>query len=385
MHFHQQRLRGFSKDNMKISPFKIEEWMNEYESHSKYDFTTTCIKSFSLRELFDLCGHDAAELCEKPLNYGDITGSERLKSACLNLYKGLNFENITVTHGAIGANELVFKSLIEPNDEVVVVIPIYQQLYSVPEQLGAKVKLVRLKEDLDWHIDFEELENAVTDKTKLIVFNNPNNPTGAVLSKSELVKIVEIAKKHGSYVLCDEVYRFLEHEKNNDYVSITELYEKGISTFSMSKTFSLAGVRVGFVAADKKIIDEINHQRQYNTISISFLDDYTAALALENKEKIIARNLSIIESRKNILLNKTSQIPQLSFVTPQAGTTAFIKYHSEMNSYDFCLKLFNETGVLLLPGEALEFDKFFRFGYCIDEKVLSDGLDVFANWLKINC
>ncbi|MGN0005449.1 MAG: aminotransferase class I/II-fold pyridoxal phosphate-dependent enzyme [Candidatus Gastranaerophilaceae bacterium] len=371
---------------MKISPFKIEEWMNKYECHAKYDFTTTCIKSFSLKELLGLCGHDAAEFYEKSLDYGDITGSKRLKSACLSLYKGFDFENITVTHGAIGANELVFKSLVEPKDEVVVVIPIYQQLYSVPEQIGANVKFVRLKEDLDWHVDFEEFENAVTDKTKLVVLNNPNNPTGAVFSKSELVKIVEIAKKHGSYILCDEVYRFLEHEKNNDFVSITELYEKGISTFSMSKTFSLAGVRVGFVvAADKKIIAEINHQRQYNTISISFLDDYTAALALENKKKIIARNLEIIENRKNILLNKICQIPQLSFVTPQAGTTAFVKYHSEMNSYEFCLKLFNETGVLLLPGEALEFDKYFRLGYCIDERVLSDGIDVFANWLKINC
>lgn len=368
---------------MKIAPFKIEEWMNKYESQAKYDFTSTCIKSFSLKELFDLCGHDVFELCEKPLDYGDITGSDRLKTACLKLYKGLNFENITVTHGAIGANELVFKSLIEKGDEVVVIIPIYQQLYSVPEQLGATVRLVRLKEDLDWHIDFEELKKVVTDKTKLIVLNNPNNPTGAVLSKSELIKIVEIAEKNGSYVLCDEVYRFLEHEKNDDFASITELYEKGISTFSMSKTFSLAGIRVGFVvASDKNFIAEINHQRQYNTISISFLDDYTSALALENKEKIIARNLAIIKKRKNILLNKILQIPQLSFITPQAGTTAFIKYLSEMNSYEFCLNLFNETGVLLLPGETLEFDKYFRLGYCIEENDLTEGLNLFEFWLN---
>lgn len=367
---------------MKIDVFKIEEFMNEYESRAKYDMTTTCIDSFSLKSLFDLTGQNLSEILEKPLHYGDITGSLRLKNNVASLYKNKSEKNVTVTLGAIGGNSLVFLSLLEQGDEVVSIIPTYQQHYSIPKQFGANVKLLKLKPELNWHVDLEELERTVSEKTKLITLNNPNNPTGAVLSEFELKKIVEIVKNVGAYVLSDEVYRFLNHDKNSSTVSIADLYDKGISTFSMSKTFSLAGIRVGFVVAAEEIIEKINRQRQYNTISISALDDYIACVALENRDKILDRNLKIVLEGKKILTDWVNCEPKISMSPLEGGTTAFVAYDDPRNSYDFALDLFNDTGVLVLPGDAMEVPKHLRIGYCGETENFKEGLEKFSKWLN---
>ncbi|MCR5260386.1 MAG: aminotransferase class I/II-fold pyridoxal phosphate-dependent enzyme [Candidatus Gastranaerophilales bacterium] len=368
---------------MKIDFFKIEEWMNKYEHLAKYDMTATCIKSFSLKEFFEFTNTDFSEIYEKPLDYGYITGSPRLKNNIADLYSGKSEKNVTVTLGAIGANSLVFTSLLNRGDEVVSIIPTYQQHYSIPKQLGCNVKIIKLKPELNWHIDFEELENAVSEKTKLITLNNPNNPTGAVLSEAELKKIANIAKTNNAYILCDEVYRFLNHNSKTNNLSIAEIYaDKGISTFSMSKTFSLAGIRVGFIIANETLTEEFQHQRQYNTISISAIDDYIACLALENKDKIIKRNKEIVLAGKKTLTDWVSSENKISLIEPEAGTIAFIKYDDKRNSYDFCLDLFKTTGVLLLPGDAMEVPKHCRIGYCGNLKHFSEGLSEFSKWLK---
>lgn len=367
---------------MKINSFKIEEWMNRYERFAKYDMTATCISSFSLKEFFEFVNADFSEIMEKPLHYGDITGSERLKKAASALYKNKTTDNVCVTLGAIGANHLVFISLLEENDKVVSVIPTYQQHYSVPEQLGCDVHPVKLKKNLNWHIDLDELNDCVTLDTKMITLNNPNNPTGSVLSDDELYAIIEIARKNDAYVLCDEVYRFLNHDKNSSVLSVADIYEKGISTFSMSKTFSLAGIRIGFIVADKNLVSEFNHQRQYNTISVSAIDDYIAALALENKDKIIDRNRKIILSGKKALTEWIKTENKFTLTEPQAGTTVLIEYDDKRNSYDFCLDLFDDTGVLLLPGDAMEMEKCFRLGYCGEINNFKKGLSLISEWAK---
>ena len=266
---------------MKIKEFKIEEWMNEYESSAKYDLTTTCIKPLSINELVNEIPKD---ILNAKLTYGEITGSNRLKAAIKSLYKNANLENITVTHGAIGANELVFKSLIEPDDEVLSIVPTYQQHYSLPEAIGAKVKLLFLKEKNNWLPDLDEIENAVTCKTKLICINNPNNPTGAVISDDMMKKIISIVSKYKVWILSDEVYRGLNLSGSAMNESVFDMYEKGIAVGSMSKTYSLPGLRLGWICADKKLIDIINRHRQYNTISVSILDDYFASVALAKSD-----------------------------------------------------------------------------------------------------
>jgi aspartate/methionine/tyrosine aminotransferase len=368
---------------MQIDKFKVEEWFNKYEKDAVYDLADTCVESLSINELFEIAGNKEEHLNEifnRKLNYGDIHGSVNLKKAISTLYENQKIENITITHGAIGANQLVFLSIIEAGDKVVSIVPTYQQHYSIPKSIGADVKQFFLKEENNWLPDLEELEKVVGNDTKLICINNPNNPTGAVLPDEMVKNIVEIAQKSNAYILSDEVYRGLEHNGKIS-LSFADIYEKGISTGSMSKVFSLAGLRLGWVCANPKIISEINHQREYNTISVGILDDYFATLAIENKDKIIKRNLEKINFGKKILLSWAGENKKIYLVEPKGGTTAFVRYDLPLKSIELCEKLQKETGVMILPGETMEQDGYLRIGYGNNFDNLKKALKIFAKWL----
>lgn len=368
---------------MRIDSFKIEEWMNRYCPSARYDLTSTCIEPLSLRELLTLSGIERPlEVFDTKLNYGEILGSDRLKSAIQALYTDQNPQNITIAHGAIGANQLVFQSILEKGDEVLCIVPTYQQHYSIPKSLGATVKLLFLREENKWLPNLRELENNLTRKTKLICLNNPNNPTGAVIPDEMLERIVEIAKNNGSWVLSDEVYRGLNLIGKPYSKSIADIYEKGISVGSMSKTYSLPGLRLGWVCAREDLISEINKHRQYNTISVSILDDYFASIALENREKIAARNFRIMRNGLEILNDWLNSEIYVRANLPQGGTTALVRYKKEIPSKTLCRDLQAKTGVALLPGETMEMEGTVRIGFCVGDEVLKNGLKLFSEYLR---
>ncbi len=368
---------------MRIDTFKIEEWMNRYCPSAKYDLTTTCIEPLSLRELMTICGiSKPLEIFDTKLTYGDIHGSQRLKNAIKSLYKSQESENITVTHGAIGANQLVFESLLDKGDEVISLVPAYQQHYSVPKALGAKVNLVFLREENKWLPNLRELENNITYKTKLICLNNPNNPTGAVIPDDMLKRIADIAKVHNIWILSDEVYRGLNLTGNPYSESMADIYEKGISTGSMSKTYSLPGLRVGWVAGRQDLINEINKHREYNTISVSILDDYYSAIAIENRDKIATRNFKIMKEGLEVLKNWLNEEIYVKANIPQGGTTALIRYKKDVSSKTLCKNLQEKTGVALLPGETFEMEGTVRLGFCTAKTVLQKGLKEFSDYLR---
>jgi aspartate/methionine/tyrosine aminotransferase len=274
-------------------------------------------------------------------------------------------------------------SLIETGDKVVSVVPTYQQHYSIPKAFGANVEMVFLKEEDNWLPNLELLKETVGKDTKLICINNPNNPTGAVIPENMMKEIVEIAKVSNAYILCDEVYRGLNHEGNPFSKSIADIYEKGISTSSTSKVFSLAGLRLGWICANTDIINTINLQREYNTISVGILDDYFATLAIENKDKIIKRNIEKIKIGKKIITDWAKSEPLVNLIPPQGGTTAFVKYNLPISSRDLCKKLQEKTGVMILPGETLELDGYVRIGYANNFEQLKRGLEKFSNFMSL--
>ena len=369
---------------MRIDTFKIEEWMNRYCPSAKCDLTTSCIKPLSIRDLMALCGCDKPlEIFQTNLTYGDIHGSDRLKNAIKSLYLNKNLQNITVAHGAISANQLVFESLLEKGDEVLCFIPTYQQHYSVPKALGAKVKLLGLREENNWLPNLRELENSLTHKTKLICLCNPNNPTGAVIPDEMLERIALIAQNNNIWILIDEAYRGLNHVGSAYSKSIADIYEKGISTGSMSKTYSLPGLRVGWICAREDLINEINKHREYNTISVGILNDFFASVALENRNRIAMRNSIIIKEGLETLNDWINNDIYFKTNIPKGGTTALIRYKKEIPSKLLCKDFQATTGIAILPGEVFEIENTVRIGFCIDKKVLQESLKQFSKFIRM--
>ena len=369
---------------MYIEPFGIEMWMNEFEDHCTYNLAETCIKSMTISELLKLSGRNediSKELSEMKMTYGEIKGSKRLRTQIASLFQNQTSDNIMVTHGAIGANSLVYNSLVSKADKVVSILPTYQQHYSIPQSLGADMNILKLRPENNFLPDLTELKQLISNDTKLIALTNPNNPTGSLIDTKMLKEIVNFARSIDAFIVCDEVYRGTNQSGNEYGSSIVDLYEKGISTGSMSKTYSLAGLRLGWITAAPDILEKIFIHRDYNTISVSMLDDFFASIALESREKIATRNIAIIKDNLAILDEWISKEPRITYVKPKAGTTAFLKYDFDIPSRDFCVELLKNTGVLFAPGSAMEMEGWVRIGYANDPKILIKGLQKVSEYL----
>ena len=372
---------------MKIKPFAVEEWMNAWEVGAKYNIAETCVDSISMNDLFELTGEDKTEflnrLCARRLSYGDIEGLPEFRKGVCGLYKTLNIENIVPTHGASGANHHVFYSLISPGDRVVSIMPTYQQLYSIPESYGADVQILHLSKENNYLPDLEKLRRLVTPKTKMICINNPNNPTGALMSEQMLREIVEIARSADAWILCDEVYRHLSQE-DGWCPSIVDLYEKGISVSSMSKVFSLAGLRLGWIAThDMSVVKSCLSHRDYNLVSCGVFDEMLAAAALKHRDKLLERSRKIVRENLQILDDWVGSESHVSYVKPKAGTTALVYYDLDIPSYEFCEEMYKKTGAFVTPGDFFEVPHSMRIGYAYGKQDLIDGLRAISEYIAM--
>ena len=323
------------------------------------------------------------EFLARKLTYGEIPGSFDLRAHISRLYDTQDEGNILLAHGGIGANFLALFTLAEPGDRVVVVKPTYQQLYSVPRSFGADVRILGLRPENAFLPDLEELERLAGDRCKLIVLNNPNNPTGALMDGPFLREVVRIAERTGAWILCDEVYRGLEHDPQEKTPSVVDLYEKAVATGSLSKVFSLAGLRLGWVTGPRDFIKECFSRRDYTTISCGMIDEMLAMRAFSHREKIRERNLSLVRRNASILDEWVKGEHGLSYVRPRAGTTAFIRYEFPVLSEDFCKGLFDFNGTFIVPGKAFDFEGWFRVGYSCATETLEEGLAAISDYIRI--
>ncbi|OIW28064.1 PLP-dependent transferase [Coniochaeta ligniaria NRRL 30616] len=384
---------------VKIEPFQVEQWMDRYETTPGVINTAeTCVASVSINELVDLGEDKDAKLLDfsRPLTYSAIRGSDELRRRVAELVsKGasspLSAENVLITQGAIGANFLLLYTLIGPGDHVVCVYPTYEQLYAVPEHLGAEVSLWKLKQQNGYVPDVSELETLVKSNTKLIILNNPNNPTGSVIPHSVLQDIVAFAKARGITILSDEV---LPSEEDAPPSILSLGYSKTVATGSMSKAFALAGIRLGWIASrDKDVIEAVASARDYTTISVSQLDDQVAAYALSPSvlPSLMSRNMEIARTNLELLdgfVRKYSSVCR--WVKPKAGTTALVQFRKEGEPVDdekFVLHLLDRTKVLFLPacvcfGGGKHFKGFVRIGYACHTSVLREGLEKLAGYVE---
>lgn len=379
--------------------------MDKHETTAKNNIAETCVASISLETLKSLSEDKESDIwsTSTKLTYGAIRGSDRLRGNLANLYsakKPFQAENILITPGAIAANLISFYGLIGKGDHVICHYPTYQQLYEIPRSLGAEVDYWKAREDKKWQLDIDDLKPLIRPTTKMIIINNPHNPTGAIIAKQTLDALVEIAEEHGLIIHSDEVYRPLFHSISPGAPefppSILSLpYAKTIATGSLSKAYSLAGIRVGWIASrSTKIIEVCAQARDYTTISVGQLDDQIAAFALSPScvHGLLHRNIQLAKVNLEILEKFVENHRwACEWIKPVAGTTAFIKFSqmgSEINDVAFCEALMEQTGVMLVPGsrcfgDGVDFKGFVRFGFCCETPVLEEGLEKLAKFMKL--
>jgi aspartate/methionine/tyrosine aminotransferase len=370
---------------MRIRDFGVEIWMNRWETRCRYNLAETCVDSVTTAELLALAGIDeealAAELLPMRLGYGAIEGSERLRRAVAALYEGATPDDVIVTHGAIGANALAYQALVEPGDAVISIVPTYQQHTSIPESLGADVRLLNLREEDGWLPDTDALRRLAAGGVKLIALVNPNNPTGSLLDAARLDEIVAVAREAGAWILADEVYRGVDQAGPGTSPSFVDRYERTVGIGSMSKAFALAGLRLGWVVAPREAREAVSRHRDYSVISVGMVDDLLASIALEAKDALLARNRAITRENLAILDGWVAGEPLIDYVRPSSGTTALLRYAAELPSETLCLRLLEAQGVLLVPGSAMDMEGYLRIGYANETAVLREGLERFSAFL----
>jgi len=362
---------------VKIRPFELERWLSTHSC--EIDLGGSVVKCLKLRELVKEIDFDIE------LMHGQTNGAEELRNGVSALYSNIHEDNVLITHGTTEGNFLVLSCLLEHGDEVIIGgIPTYLQTVGLAEANGAKVKFFFLNEQEKYKADIDCLNEMVSRKTKMIIIVNPNNPTGTRFSTNEIRNICEIAKDADAYVLADEVLRYTEIDGVLS-PSPVEIYEKGISTGSLSK-IGLAGLRTGWIVADKGLVKEFWAQKDYTTLTGPILSDYVSIIALqkENMERIVQRARKILKENLEIFSNWLVKNKDfLKCVIPSAGATAFPRYEFNVDSVKLCQKLLKEKSVLLTPGNYFMSRKHFRILYGgVAKEALKIGLERIIDFLK---
>jgi aspartate/methionine/tyrosine aminotransferase len=356
---------------VKIEPFKLERWLLE---KCEIDLGGGGVSKLQLRDV--LSGLDGATY----MRYGRTDGSDTIRRLVAE-WHDVEPDNVLITSGTSEANLLVNLCLVEAEDEYVTEYPQYEQTPGFVKMLGARVKAFHLVEAEGWAPDIEELKGRVTSDTKVIFLDNPNNPTGALLSEEEMKGICDVAEDVNAWVHCDNALRGSELDGEPSATPLN-VYERGIVTGSISK-LGATSPRIGWVVAEKEFIDRCSVMKDYTTLSHCGIGEQIAERLLRNRDRYIKRNLTI--SKANIAaFNKwVEESPDLvSCVPPRGGFTAFPKYRSRLGSKRFCERLLREEGVMLSPGDHFGVDKHFRINLGTKGGTFAEGLRRIETFMK---
>ncbi len=367
---------------MDFEIFDLERIQSLYENTVKYNLTESGIHPFTLKEF--LTEKETENLLNIRLGYGQTNGSVELREAICKHYKGADIDNILVTNGSAESNFTFTGSIIQPGDEVVIMLPVYMQIWGIARFLGANVKPFYLKEELDWAPDMDELRKAVTSKTRLICLCNPNNPTGAVLSRDMMEEIVNIADSVGAILHVDEIYRGSELQ-GEETPTFYGLYDKVIVTMSLSKSYSLPGLRMGWLIGPKDIIANCWAFHDYTSISTNMLSQYVASLIMQPDRRmdVLTRGRGMLKSNLAVFQKWIDSHSDLfHFIPPRAGGIVFVRYNMNINSTELSEKLRLEKSVFFLAGDCFGMDHYFRMGIGGEQKELIEGVELIDETLR---
>jgi hypothetical protein len=300
-----------------------------------------------------------------------------LREKIAAMYKGATPEHIFVMNGSSEANFVAAWHLFEKGDEVVIMVPNYMQTYGLAKTWGIKIKPLKLREDLNWQFDPEDIKKLVTKKTKAIQVCNPNNPTGAVMADRQRKALIDAAKDSGAWLLSDEVYLGAERVGPRTE-TLWGYHDKTLITNGMSKAYGMAGLRIGWLTGTPEAIEAVKPHHDYLTLTPAKLSDRLAQIALEPKrrEEILARTRSILQKNYPTVRDwLESHGSMFSHVPPTAGAICFVKYSLKINSWELAERLRTEKSVMIVPGDHFGMDGYMRIGTGPPKDYLLAGLE----------
>jgi len=361
---------------VKIVPFEMERWQSTWENSVDYNLSESGVQPIPLREL--LRDEAATErFLDHPLAYSQGNGTPELRSEIADLYRGATPNDVLVTTGSSEANLLAMWHLVEPADEILVMLPNYMENWGLVQAFGGNVTPLRLREDRKWQFDPDELSSLVTRKTKAIAICDPNNPTGAVMGDAQRKSLLDAARDSGAWLLSDEVYLGAEREGPRTQ-SVWGDYERTLIVNGLSKAYGLPGLRIGWIVGPPETVATLWGYHDYTTLAPTYLSDRLAqiALARARREEILARTRSILQRNYAILADWIRDHGSLfSYIPPTAGAICFLRYALRINSSDLAWRLLKERSTLIVPGDHFGMDGYIRIGMGDAPAYLTQGLE----------
>ena len=360
---------------MKFEEFELERNQSLFEHEVDYNLSESGLHPLPLKSI--LTEDEQQELLETELIYGYTTGTPMLREKIADLYTGADFDNVLATSGSAEANFVAVMTLLEPGDELIYMVPNYLQIRGIARSFGITVKELPLREELGWQWDMKELESMISSKTKMIGVCHPNNPTGSIVSKENMGKIIDIASGNDCWILSDEVYRGAELN-GIESPSFYGNYEKTIVNAGLSKAYRLPGLRIGWTVGPKDYIKKAWAFHDYTSISIAYHSDWVASRILDTKRRkqILDGTKQHLNQNMNTLVKWIDTCDgKLSLSPPQAGAIAFVRIKMDIPSQDLTYHIRDNFSVLLTAGKWFGLEGFLRFGYGPPNEYLLEALD----------
>jgi len=366
---------------VKIAPFRIEQYYAAHEFTAPFMLSSSDAESVAVAELLALEPGATERLHAQRLGYTEAPGSRELRESAAALYETAGADDVVVVSAAEEGIFVAYHALLGPGDHVVVETPCYESAVQVALSAGAAVSAWRRSPEDGWAHDLEALEKALRPETRLVYVNAPHNPTGALMPPAVLDRVVELCAERGAWLFSDEVYRELEHDPVDRLPAACDLYERALSLGSMSKTYGLPGLRLGWLACrDREALRRIVDLKHYTTICSSAPSELLSALALRHREDLAGRNRAIVLDnlpRLDAFLERHAD--SFSWTRPVAGPIGFVRVHGLDDTTGFCEQLVAETGVLLLPGAVYDEPQHVRVGF--GRSNLPEALERFERWI----
>lgn len=365
---------------MRLEQFDMERMQSTWENRVEINLSESGVHPLRVEELCDTPAL-RDQLLRQELIYTQSNGTPELRRLVAAMYPGATEDHVEVTNGGSEANYITVWNLVEPGDEVVMMVPNYMQTWGIARAFGGQLEPWALREVRDgdairWRPDLDALASLVTARTKLILLCNPNNPTGARLTGADLDAICAIAARHGAWVLADEIYRGAELD-GRDTPSIWGRYERAIVTSGLSKAYGLPGLRIGWIVGPPDLVARLWSYHDYTTISPGALSDQLARVALEpsRRARILARTRQIITANYPIVREWLGAYGDtFRHAPPEAGAIVYVAYKYPINSTELILRLKDTHSVLIVPGDHFHMDGYFRLGFGSETGYLREGL-----------